>query len=111
MNIGDKLIALRKQNNMTQEEVADRLGVTRQTISNWELNQTKPDSDQLIGVSGFYGISLDELVDNKVKEVLTAKVSNVERLAGLTYRILKFVAIGFVVISFLLIILSILFMI
>lgn len=100
MTFGDKLINLRKQNKMTQEEVSDILGITRQTVSNWELNQTKPDIDQLKGLSKLYKISIDELIDNNMKEVLTQKVSNVEKLAGLIYKILKVMLIlfmGFVV--------------
>ena len=69
MTFGDKLIELRKQNNMTQENLAEKLNVTRQTISNWELNQTKPDLDQLKSMSQFYMISIDELVDNEMKSI------------------------------------------
>jgi len=93
---GEKLLDLRKESKMTQEELADNLGVTRQTVSNWELNQTKPDLDQLKGLSKVYKISLDELVDNNVKELLTERVSNVEKLAGLTYKILKFILFLFI---------------
>jgi len=71
MGFGDKLINLRKQNKMTQEEMAEKLGITRQTVSNWELNQTKPDLEQLMGISRLYNISLDELANNTV-----AKSSN-----------------------------------
>jgi len=88
MTFGDKLISLRKKSKMTQDESADELGVTRQTVSNWELNQTKPDMEQLKGLSKLYKISLDELVDNNIKETLTEKVSNVEKLTGLIYKIL-----------------------
>ncbi|MCL2354669.1 MAG: helix-turn-helix domain-containing protein [Oscillospiraceae bacterium] len=69
MTFGDKLIELRKQSNMTQENLAEKLNVTRQTISNWELNQTKPDLDQLKSMSQFYMISIDELVDNEMKSI------------------------------------------
>ena len=96
MNLGNKLLDLRKQSKLTQEEVADRLMVTRQTISNWELNQTKPDIDQTKGLSKLYNISIDELIDNDIKEILTKKVSNVEKLAGLIYTILKIVVILFI---------------
>lgn len=108
MILGNKLIGLRKENKMTQEEIADKLGVTRQTVSNWELNQTKPDLDQLKEISRIYKISIDELVDNNVKEVLSEKVSNVEKLSGLIYKILKVIValfIGFIVASILAVIL------
>lgn len=87
-SLGNKLINLRKQNKMTQEQVADKLEVTRQTISNWELNQTKPDIEQLKSISYLYKLSIDELLDNDVKELLTEKISNVEKLTGLVYKIM-----------------------
>ena len=95
-NLGDKLLNLRKRSKLTQEEVADKLKVTRQTVSNWELNQTKPDIDQIKGLSKLYKVSVDELIDNDIKEILTEKVSNVEKLAGLIYTILKVLAIVFI---------------
>ena len=106
MSLGDKLINLRKKYNMTQEEVADKIDVTRQTISNWELNQTKPDIDQLKGLSKLYKVSVDELIDNDVKDIIVEKVSNVEKLAGLLYNILKGIII-FLLGMFILSILSI----
>ena len=75
MTFGDKLINLRKQRKLTQDECAEKIGVTRQTVSNWELNRTKPDLEQLKGISKFYKISLDELVDNEATE----KVSSIEK--------------------------------
>ena len=89
MKFGDKLLHLRKENKMTQEELAEKLKVTRQTISNWELGETKPDIEQLKEMSKLYKVSLDELMDNGLKEVLTEKVTNVEKLAGLIYKIVK----------------------
>jgi len=96
MNFGEKLINLRKDKKMTQEEVADKLNVTRQTVSNWELNQTKPDVEQLKGLSKLYKISVDDLIDNDVKEVLVEKISNTEKLSGLVYKVLKALVILFV---------------
>ena len=46
MNIGNKILELRKKNNITQEELAERVGVSRQTISKWELGETSPDLRQ-----------------------------------------------------------------
>ena len=43
MNFGEQLLNLRKSNNLSQEELANKIGVTRQTISKWELNETTPD--------------------------------------------------------------------
>lgn len=69
MSFGENLINLRKQNKMTQEQVAEKLQISRQTVSNWELNQTKPDLDQLIGLSKLYHVSLDKLADIDIKNV------------------------------------------
>lgn len=43
MEIGNKILILRKQNNLSQEELAEKVGVSRQTISKWELGETSPD--------------------------------------------------------------------
>lgn len=97
MTLGDKLIKYRKVSKMTQYEVADILKVTRQTISNWELNQTSPDLEQAKELSKLYKISLDKLIDNNIKEAITEKVSNVEKLSGLIYKILKVMLIIFTI--------------
>ena len=95
MEFGKRLVELRKKNNMTQEELALEVNVTRQTISNWELGSTKPDVEQLKELSRLYGISIDELVGNDTHNVLNVKMSNVEKLAGLIYNLLKWFIILF----------------
>ncbi len=55
MSIGERLTQLRKRNGLSQEELAEKLGLTRQTISKWELNQSSPDIE--------YGIALCDCVD------------------------------------------------
>ena len=60
MKFEEKLIKLRKQNALSQEELAEKLNVTRQTISKWELGQSKPDMDKLIELSKLFEMSLDE---------------------------------------------------
>lgn len=89
MSLGKKLIKYRKEASMSQEDVAEVLNVSRQTISNWELDQTSPDLEQAKKISKLYKISLDELIDNNIKEVITEKISNTEKLTGLIYKILK----------------------
>ena len=51
MKFNEKLIKLRKEKLLSQEELAEKLGVTRQTISKWELEQTTPDMDKLQQIS------------------------------------------------------------
>jgi len=111
MNIGNKILELRKKNNITQEELAERVGVSRQTISKWELGETSPDLRQSKELSKIFNVSLDELVDNDLKDVIVDKVSNTEQLAGLTLKILKVIGISFLVFVVLLIMAFILLMV
>lgn len=62
MNIGNKLYELRKTHKLSQEEVAEKLNVTRQTISKWETNQSMPDLDKIIPLCELYEISADTLL-------------------------------------------------
>lgn len=64
MSTGQKLSDLRKSKHLSQEEVADKLGVTRQTISKWETDQSTPGFDKIIPICELYGLSLDELLGN-----------------------------------------------
>lgn len=68
MNIGEKLYELRKEKHLSQEEVADKLNVTRQTISKWETNQSTPDFDKIKPLCELYGITADELLTGEKQE-------------------------------------------
>lgn len=68
MNLGEKLFELRKEKNLSQEEVADKLNVTRQTVSKWETNQSTPDFDKIIPICQLFGISTEELLTGNKKE-------------------------------------------
>ncbi len=96
MNLGDKIVNLRKKNNLTQEDLAEKVGVTRQTISKWELEETAPDINQAKKLSKIFNISLDELTNNDLNNVLVEKISNTERLAGIIIKLLKILGIGIV---------------
>ena len=71
MNLGTNLFNARKKKGLSQEEVAEKLGVSRQTISKWELNETLPDIYQSKKLSNLYGLSLDDLIeyDIEIKEI------------------------------------------
>lgn len=71
MGFGENLIRSRKKSGLSQEEVAAKLGVSRQTVSKWELGETLPDIQQAKKLSTLYHITLDELVelDLQVKEI------------------------------------------
>ena len=66
MEFGNRLYELRKQKGLSQEELANRLDVTRQTVSKWELGDSTPDMDKLVALGELFEISLDELVLGKV---------------------------------------------
>lgn len=88
MLIGEKLKEARLKKNMTQEEVAEKIFVSRQSISNWENNKTYPDIGNVIALSDLYEISLDELLkgsDNFMKhlEESTDLVKSNKKLIGI----------------------------
>ncbi len=61
MTLGEKLQALRKQAGLSQEALAGKVNVTRQTISKWELNLSTPELGILVRLSELYGVSMDYL--------------------------------------------------
>lgn len=67
MTLGNKIVELRKKRNLTQEQLSEKLGITRQTLSNWEKGITNPDIIQANNISSFFKITLDDLTDNKLE--------------------------------------------
>lgn len=63
MTLGEKLYTLRAKRNMTQEQLAEKLQVSRQSISKWESDATRPDLGKLKFLAEFYQVSLDKLLD------------------------------------------------
>lgn len=68
MTFHEHLIFLRKQKGLSQEQLGAEIGVTRQTVSKWELGDTTPEMDKLIRMSELFGISLDALVGREAVE-------------------------------------------
>lgn len=69
MKLGNKILELRKSHNLSQEQLAEKLQVSRQTISKWELNETVPDIKQAQKLAKLFGVSLDNLTSNQnIKE-------------------------------------------
>ncbi|MEI3280724.1 MAG: helix-turn-helix transcriptional regulator [Eubacterium ramulus] len=66
MTLGEKLYTLRTKQNMTQEQLAEKLQVSRQSISKWESDATRPDLEKLKFLAEFYQVSLDKLLDEDV---------------------------------------------
>jgi transcriptional regulator with XRE-family HTH domain len=77
MTIGERLLKLRKERNLSQEELANVLDVSRQTVSKWETDQSLPDFDKIIPLCNYFGITSDELLtgNSNIKE---AKQDNVK---------------------------------
>lgn len=67
MNLGNSLFHARKKCGLSQEEVAEKLGVSRQTISKWETNETVPDIYQSKKMAKLYHIALDDLIEFDVE--------------------------------------------
>lgn len=93
MKLGEKIYKLRKECRLSQEDLAEKINVTRQTISNWELGETSPNPDQLKKLSQELNVSIDELLDNDLKNVLEKKISKTEELSGIIIKILKVMGI------------------
>ena len=74
MNIGAKIIEIRKKRNMTQEDFAKIFHVTRQTVSNWENQKSYPDLQTLVQISDEFDVSLDTLL--KEDMVMVKKIDN-----------------------------------
>lgn len=66
--IGTNITSLRKQHNMTQEELAERLSVSRQTLAKWERGESDPDMQSCIKLAEMFQVTLDELVTYKEEE-------------------------------------------
>ena len=61
MNLGNNISFLRKQKKLTQEQLADQMNVTRQTVSRWESNEVVPELDRLVEMCGIFSCNLDAL--------------------------------------------------
>ena len=68
LETANRLFELRKKHNLSQEELAEKLGVSRQAVSKWERSEASPDTDNLIALAKIYDLSLDELVFGEREE-------------------------------------------
>lgn len=71
--VGKNIKKFRSERGMTQEELAEKLSVTRQAISNWETEKTQPDIDTLVRISAELDISAEELIYGTKKDIVMAK--------------------------------------
>ena len=95
MNFNEKLMMLRKNKNLSQEQLGNELNVARQTVSKWELGETTPEMDKLIKMSEIFEVSLDELMKDQNMNISNNDINNTntQKLAGLTIKILKGIGI------------------
>ena len=96
MEIGKKIMELRKKNGLSQEELAEKVGVARQTISKWELGETSPDIKQSKELSKIFNVSVDDLIDNDLQNVVLSKIKMTEKQTRTIKKILKGFLIGFI---------------
>lgn len=90
MSLGKKIQSLRKKQGLSQEELAERLVVTRQTISKWELEQSTPELQYISQISEIFGVTTDYLIkDNIVEPDPTGKENDDARQADQALQIKK----------------------
>ena len=89
MTLGERIYKLRNERNLTQEQLAEKLGVTRQSISKGEGDLVKPEIEKLKAMAKLFEVSLDDLISDEAAEVKPAKTDRLERDAN----IYKFVSI------------------
>ena len=81
MKLGERLYNYRRKKGLSQEDVAAKLNVTRQTVSKWETDQTLPDLDKIESICELFEISTDELLKGKKEEVSLSNPENKKKKA------------------------------
>ncbi|WP_146040678.1 helix-turn-helix transcriptional regulator, partial [Raoultibacter timonensis] len=78
VEIAERLAARRKEAGLSQEGLAEKLGVSRQAVSKWERSESSPDTDNLIALAKLYGVSLDDLlyVDGSIEDDVEFEMSD-----------------------------------
>lgn len=74
MILADKIILLRKQSGWSQEQLAEQLGISRQSVSKWESGMSVPDLDKIVKMSALFGVSTDYLLKDEMEEITTSEV-------------------------------------
>lgn len=70
MILADKIMNLRRQNNWSQEDLAEKLGISRQSVSKWENGTSIPDLDKIVKLSTIFGVSTDYLLKDEIEEII-----------------------------------------
>ena len=87
MEFNNRLYQLRKQRGFSQEELASRLNVSRQTVSKWEIGDSTPDMEKLVAMSELFDVSLDYMIMGK-EEPPQAAAPKSERVSTLNEKVL-----------------------
>ena len=77
MKLSDNLKIIRKENNLSQEQLAEKLGVSRQAVSKWESGQSYPEMDKVLLICKLFNYNIDELMNENIKEVSETKQSKI----------------------------------
>ena len=76
MTLGEKLAELRQKSGLSQDRVAELLGVSRQAVSKWERDEAKPDLDNIVNLSNIYNVTTDYLLKEKQEKIHEEKKEN-----------------------------------
>ena len=76
ISLPENLRRIRKENNLSQEQLAEKLGVSRQAVSKWESGQSYPEMDKVLQICKTFNFNMDELMNENVKEVAENKQVN-----------------------------------
>ena len=78
MDLSEKLLNLRKANDLTQEQLAEKTGVSRQSVSKWESGQSVPELDKIVALCEIFNVSTDYLLKPSEIDLLSAKTQMLE---------------------------------
>lgn len=79
MDFSEKLLTLRKANNLTQEQLAEKLDVSRQSVSKWESGQATPELDKIVALSAIFDVTTDYLLKSSEIDDLSVKTDILEK--------------------------------
>lgn len=80
MDLSEKLLTLRKANDLTQEQLAEKLDVSRQSVSKWESGQAIPEIDKIVALSTVFNVTTDYLLKSSEINDLSVKTEMLEKL-------------------------------
>ena len=95
MKFSEKLIILRKNKKWSQEDLGNKLGVARQTVSKWELGETTPEMDKLLKMSEIFEITLDELMK---EEDTNIESENINKPSNSKAKFIKYLGVFLIIV-------------